>query len=172
MITDEHIKEGLSLAYVTAVAHMAGMDIGHTKFDYGIDGTFEDVKRRDGGRRNSTGYKIDFQLKSTVNLSFNNDWVVYNLEAKNYNDLVEVDIGTPRILIVFYMPQDKQHWINLTDKELVMKHCAWWICLKGQPETKNKSTITIRIHKDNLFNANSLIDMMNRHKEGNFYAGI
>lgn len=42
MLTEEHIKEGLSRAYVLAVAHRAGFNISKSEFDYGIDGTFKE----------------------------------------------------------------------------------------------------------------------------------
>lgn len=172
MITDEHIMEGLSLAYITAVAHMTGMDCAYTKFDYGIDGTFSDVKIRPNGRRNTNGFKIDFQLKSTTNIIVKPNEISYKLEAKNYNDLVETDIGTPRILIVFHMPSDKNHWLNLSESELVLKHCAWWTCLHGQAASTNKSNRTIKIPRKQLFNVGSLQELMTRHREGKFYDSI
>ncbi|WP_425592731.1 DUF4365 domain-containing protein [Brevibacillus parabrevis] len=101
MLTEEHIKEGLSRAYVTALAHSAGMNCSIREHDYGIDGTFHEIRINKNGRRCENGFRIDFQLKSCINRNVSNDYITYDLEAKNYNDLVDTDIGAPRLLIVF-----------------------------------------------------------------------
>ena len=65
MLTESHIKEGLSRAYILAVAHRAGFNCSlKREFDYGIDGTFYDVKVV-GKRHVETGYNIDFQAKAS-----------------------------------------------------------------------------------------------------------
>jgi len=50
MITEEHIKEGLSRAYTIAVADRAGFNYSKPDFDYGIDGTFSNIKIRGNNR--------------------------------------------------------------------------------------------------------------------------
>ncbi|KAA1179705.1 DUF4365 domain-containing protein [Paenibacillus sp. B2(2019)] len=172
MLTDEHIKEGLSLAYVSAVAHMAGMDYTQPKFDYGIDGTISEIKVRPDGRRCPNGFKVEFQLKSTVNLSMDSKYITYNLDSKNYNDLVETEIGTPRILIVFYLPRDRNHWLNLSESELVLKHCAWWTCLYGNTPTRNVSKKTVQIPRDQLFDVSALQKIIRDIRGGRFYASL
>lgn len=53
MLTEEHIKEGLSKSYVSAITNKAGMncEVNGREFDYGIDGSLIDVKVMRGGRR-------------------------------------------------------------------------------------------------------------------------
>jgi hypothetical protein len=172
MLTDEHIKEGLSLAYVSAVAHMSGMDCAQPKFDYGIDGTISEIKIKPDGRRCPNGFKVEFQLKSTINLIMDSDYITYYLDAKNYNDLVETEIGTPRILIVFYLPKERQHWLNLSESELVLKHCAWWTCLYGKAPTKNVSQKSVQIPRDQLFDVLALQKIIRDIREGKFYASF
>lgn len=84
-MTQEHIKELISKAYVNALAARAGMTVAASYPDYGIDGTFKDIEYNVDTRKYSeTGFGIDFQIKATVNITHKNGFIKYNLEAKNY----------------------------------------------------------------------------------------
>jgi Domain of unknown function (DUF4365) len=104
MLTENHIKEGLSRAYILAVAHRAGVNCSLREFDYGIDGTFHEIKVR-GGRRVESGVKIDFQAKASERCQVQSTEVVYDLEAKSHRDLTDSE-GTARILIVLALPEN------------------------------------------------------------------
>jgi uncharacterized protein DUF4365 len=90
LITENHTQECLSLAFVHALTGVAGVNlqIAH-RHDYGIDGSFRPVST--GARHIETGFPVDFQLKSTINWEYAEDHIVYDLEAKTYNDLVGRD---------------------------------------------------------------------------------
>ena len=168
-ISEEHIKEGISAGYVKAIAHCAGFNIGKEDFDYGMDGTFSGVKVRmkDGKERLAPdGCKLDFQLKASINVDVEKDIVKYNLEVKNYNDLVDIEMCTPRILIVYKLPRDKKEWINVTENGTIFKDCAWWCYLSGQPETDNKEKIVIKIPRRQVFNQEALKELMKKVKKG------
>jgi len=125
MLTEEHIKEGLSRAYVLAVANRAGFNIAKSEIDYDMDGMFREVIIREN-RRVESGFSIDYQLKSTTNVKFAGEFIKYKLESKNYNDLVETNIATPRILILFVLPKDDSQWLNINYQSTILKNCAWW----------------------------------------------
>ena len=95
-MTNESIKEQLSLAFVKAIAANAGIIMKEYKVDYGLDGGFCDVdiyEDSEGHKRYyETGFGIDFQLKSTTNIRLERGFLVYDLEAKNYNDLVRNNV--------------------------------------------------------------------------------
>ncbi|MBE6070706.1 MAG: DUF4365 domain-containing protein [Clostridium butyricum] len=168
-ISEQHIKEGISTGYVKAIAHYAGMNIEFSDMDYGFDGTFSGVKIREhAGKRRilSDGCKLDFQLKASINVEIKNDVVEYNLEAKNYNDLVDTEICTPRILILYKLPKDKESWIKVSTTETVFKDCAWWCYLSGQEETKNKEKKLIKIPKNQILDQNSLRELMKKVRRG------
>lgn len=166
VITEEHMKEGLSRAYTIAVAHRAGLNISlSSEFDYGIDGNFRDVKIF-GNRRAETGYNIDFQLKATINAEVLDDCIKYTIEAKNYNDLVNENVGTPRILILLRVPSDKSEWLNISENETILKNCAWWCSLYGQEPTHNNSSKTIRIPRNQILDVDSLQKIMGKVKRG------
>lgn len=100
-MTEEHIKEMISTAYVEAIAADAGIDIFKPLFDYGVDGTFKSMTYDSRYKRwNDNGFSIDFQLKSTTNITPKDDFLLYDLEAKNYRDLINENVGSPRILIL------------------------------------------------------------------------
>ena len=165
MLTDNHVKEGLSRAYILAVAHRAGHNCSLLReFDYGIDGTFHDVKVRDG-RRVESGFAIDFQAKASEACEVGEQRVAYHLAAKNHRDLAEAE-GTPRILIVLALPPDPEDWLRISADALIMKRCAWWISLRGHPPTQNKEKQRIEIPRAQVFDVAALRAMMQRVKAG------
>jgi len=165
MLTENHIKEGLSRAYILAVAHRAGFNCSLREFDYGIDGTFHDVKVI-GKRRVETGFNIDFQAKASQNCAVSTAGVTYVLSAKNQRDLVETEVGTPRILIVLALPKDSNDWLQTSTDKLVLQRCAWWLSLRGHPPTQNDTASTIKIPLNQSFDVAALTAMMNRVKRG------
>lgn len=164
-ITAEHQKEALGQAYVRAVIAKAGFNFGKTEFDYGFDGTIKDVINRDG-RYVDSGFGINFQLKSSWDVTFKNGNVEYDLESKNYNDLVTETSMLPNILILFVLPANRDEWLEITSDQLVMKRCAWWCSLEGQAQTKNKATKKIAIPDCQIFSPDALIELMEKVKGG------
>lgn len=164
MLTENHIKEGLSKAYVLAVAHRAGISCTLRDTDYGIDGTFHEVKTR-GGRRVESGVALDFQAKASTRCSIEEARVLYDLEAKSHRDLVDEEARTPRILIVLALPDEPGDWLLISPDELVMKRCAFWTSLRGHEPTANEHSQRIQIPRTNLFNVEALQAMMRRIKQ-------
>ncbi len=166
-MTEAHIKETISRAYVAAIAASVGMTIAASSLDYGFDGTFKDVEYDPHAKQYSeTGFGIDFQLKATVNAVPKNGVIKYSLEAKNYRALVKTHVGTPRILIVYSMPKDKDSWLSVGTDETTFRKCAWWCSLKGYPETANKERVTVDIPISQQLTPDALVDLMKKVKEG------
>ena len=90
---------------------------------------------------------IQVQLKSSYSkIRENGDGSIsYSLEVKNYKTLIENNRMIPQILVVFYMPQEEEHWIEQTPDWLKIKKCAFWISLRGLADTDNE-----RINNDNF----------------------
>jgi len=115
MLTENHIKEGLSAAYINAVAFRAGFSCSIRSHDYGIDGSINDVQVRSAnGRRFETGFGVDFQAKASENCVVTSKDVGYDLEVKTHHDLVESNRGRPLILIVLAMPKDSTQWLTIS----------------------------------------------------------
>lgn len=169
MITVNHQKESLSRSLIQAVAGRCGMACSFSDFDYGIDVTVNDVSERmdnDKRRYIESGFTIAIQAKSTTTATLEDDDVVYDVEVKNYNDLRDPNVGTPRILVLLVLHDDEREWLALTEEQLIMKRSAYWHSLKGEPPTANDSTIRIRIPRTNVFNVEALQELMGRRKDG------
>lgn len=166
-MTEAHIKELISRAYVNALAARVGMTIATSSLDYGFDGTFKDIEYDSRTKQYSeTGFGIDFQLKATINALPKNGVVKYSLEVKNYHSLIKTQIGTPRILIVYSMPKDNKSWVKVNTEETLLRKCAWWCSLKGLPNVNNKEKIVIDIPLAQQLTPETLIMLMNKVKEG------
>ena len=168
MLTDEHIKEGLSRAYVQAVSAKAGVilslkDRGH---DYGIDGSFHEVSDFQG-RKIENGNVLDFQLKATTRIDVQEDFISFQLEAKTINLLasrVGRSGGTRAILIILSLPPQSEEWVQLNENELILKNCCYWSSISSL--TPNIYNAKHRIPRGQLFTPGVLSDMLRRVSSG------
>src|SRR5260370_41183625 len=111
MLTIPHRQEALSRAYIQAVASKCGMSCSFRDFDYGIDVTLHEITRRDN-RYVESGFKLDIQAKSSINVIFEDDIVKYDVEKKTYDDLRDPNVGTPRILVLLALPDLEDAWLT------------------------------------------------------------
>ena len=164
---EAHIKEELSKSYASAISAAAGINCQFYGRDYGQDGVFLDVKyyaERKSYRQ--TGFAIDFQLKATVNATAKNGLFLYDLEKKNYLDLIDTGVGRVRILLLYILPKDKNEWLNVTSSETVLKRCAYWCSLRGLPVVNNKEKVRIKIPASQMLTVEELKRLMENVKSG------
>lgn len=161
MLEPNDIKEELSLAYVRAVASRAGFAVEEVRRDRdSIDLHVCARGALDGGPVESP--VLDVQLKSTSrDLPAGGTKIPYDLKVKNYNDLVRNTL-IPRILVVFFLPEDPEHWLTLTDEALVLRRAAYWLSLKGRPPTTNKETERVQLLRSRVFDPTSIRDILGR----------
>lgn len=170
--TEEHTKETLSRAYICAVAGMAGVSIGQPDYDYGVDGSLIPVESRidaaRGGRRLVHGaFKLDYQLKATTRweLDHETNEIIYDLEAKTYNDIVSRDDDDGGlILILLCLPRERTDWLVVSGEELVMKNCCFWSSFSGE-QTSNQNTIRVRIPASNVLDADAMEKLLSDEKQ-------
>lgn len=169
----EHIKEQLSNNFIGLIASKLGYTIGKDNLDYGVDITLKKIVYRKSGnnkkRYSTPGYYMDLQLKSTTlsKIKEKNNVIKYALDVDNYNDLVDrfedSERKTPLILILFVLPDDDNMWIDVTDKELILRKCAYWYMPnKKVKHSENSSSITIEIPISNRLEINTLTDLFNK----------
>jgi hypothetical protein len=110
-ITIQHTQESLCLAHIYALAGMAGANyIIRSIYDYGVNGQFVPVTSRNG-RRVSTGHPLDFQAKSSINWQLSEGNVIYDLEAKTYDDIVTRDVSERTLLLILLcLPRSPEEW--------------------------------------------------------------
>jgi hypothetical protein len=168
MITKQHRQEQLSRAYVHAVAAYAGLIFDPAITDYGVDGSIRVVQWREGRRRLVSGHSLDVQLKATTNWIFENEEVVYDVEAKTYNDLVDrfnEPRGTPMVLILMCLPKNEDDWLSITTEQLILRHCCFWCCFGGT-RTENKATQRIRVPRSHILDQTSVGDLLEKVRKG------
>ena len=158
-MVDTNMMERFSLAYLEGVASQAGCWIADPRIDRNsVDGLLM-------GEVNGLPSAFGFQAKATSQDVLREDRLNFRLPIRNYNDL-RVPARFQRILIVLRMPDETDEWLNQTNEELCMRHCAYWRSLRDEPEVQNVSNVTVHIPLSNMFNSESLADLMNRAAAG------
>lgn len=165
-LTREHIQEDLSVAYISAVAAKAGFDcqVQPHRHDYGVDLKIARVEIGEDGGRSHCGRELFIQAKATHTVDISkNGYISYSIKKNNYNKLVEdPGVGSPIILVLYCMPKDDNEWLSVCDHEqAILKHCGYWISLRGCEKTRNKQKISIKIPKERIFNETALKWIMN-----------
>lgn len=159
LLTTEDQEEALSFVYAHAIAARAGYTTAKPSPDR--DGV--DLQIQAGGAMRPA---LDLQLKATFNLEPRGDGHLrYRLKIRNYNSL-RIDTQTPRLLMVLDLPKDEERWMTVTTDELVLRHRAYWLSLRGCAETANETSVTVDIPEGNLFDVESLRSLMERSRKG------
>jgi hypothetical protein len=161
VLTRNHRQEVMSRAYVQAIAGRCGLACSLRDFDYGIDLTLHDIRRR-GHRHMESGFKLDIQAKSTTTRNLTDTDVVYDLDVKNYDDLRDPQVGCPRVLVLLVLPEDEDQWTEQTEGHLLLRHAAYWLSLKGQGPTRNQKTVRVLLARANLFSVQTLEMLMDK----------
>ncbi len=167
MLTDQHISEALSRAYVRAIAGRAGLNSAVREYDYGVDGSFDEVVVRQN-RRVESGFSLSFQLKASTQWQLNDTQVVYDLEVKTYNDLIlrrRMRTATPCILILLALPSDSMQWLICEETQLRLQGTCYWEYLSGSL-SENRQSVRIRIPRSQRLNPESLLTLIENVKTG------
>jgi hypothetical protein len=164
-ITVQHTQESLCRAHIYALAGMAGVNHAYDPaHDYGVDGQFDPVAIR-GNRRVVSGHPIAFQAKASTNWKLEDGHIVYDLEAKNYDDIVTRHPSEmTMILVLLCMPKEQENWHCATSDGTVLRNCCYWATLAGEP-CENTSTKRIRIPVENLLTPDSLKELLAAEKK-------
>jgi hypothetical protein len=165
VLTRNHRQEALCRAYVQAIAARCGMSCSVPSPDYGIDLTLNDIEEMGGGLAES-GYKLDVQAKSATRAAVAEDAIRYDLPAQAYEVLRQPAVGCPRILVVLVLPRDEARWSGQTEEALILRHCAYWLSLKGHGPTANRRSVRVSIPRANVFSVEALHGLMARIKGG------
>ncbi|RZN15473.1 MAG: DUF4365 domain-containing protein [Methanosarcinales archaeon] len=167
-LTREHRQEDLSSAYISSVAAKAGYNCGRPSgHDYGIDLEIGDVEQI-GKRRVDVGRRLHIQAKASHNFINSNDdnCIHYDLKIGTYNTLILEDRANPAILILYCMPSDEDDWLSVYEECTTLRHCGYWMSLRGMPASTNRVTQGIKIPKEQMFTDSSLKSIMDRIKGG------
>jgi hypothetical protein len=165
MITEQHSMEALSRACIQAIAGKAGFNLAIREFDYGIDGSFNEVTIKNA-RRVESGFCIHFQLKASTNWRRTENAIIYHLEAKTYNDIVGRTKGTvPCLLILLTLTKEREKWLECTETNLTIGGSCYYKYLRGIPIV-NKKSVRISIDRKHTLTSVDLIGLFNKVKTG------
>lgn len=162
VLTLNHKKEQLSIAYIRAVAAAAGFSCTKPDVD---DDSVDAILACSGAYGDDTllrSPRIELQAKAAADaLLPEATSVKFPLPVKNYEDLRGITL-IPRILVVMLVPDAVEDWIEQTEEMMLMRRCAYWVSLNGLPATENTSNITIDVPRGQIFNVESLQLLMER----------
>lgn len=167
MLTDQHIAEAISRAYIRAIAGRAGLNLAIREYDYGVDGSFDEVVVRQN-RRVESGFSLSFQLKASTLWQLDAAHLVYDLEVKTYNDLIlrrSIRTATPCILILLALPADPEQWLICEESELRLRGTCYWEYPSGSP-SENRSSVRVRIPRSQRLTPESLLPLIENVKTG------
>lgn len=164
-------SEAFSLAYIRAVAARAGVNIYRPEWDFGVDLAFTRVdpyqplaKKRGRRHRDSHTLPIPFQVKSSKNWKMCDDTIVYDLEAKNYDDLVNSSVC---LLLLMCLPPTIDEWMHQDEQCLQLHHgCYYWQPSEEDEMTPNEETKRITIPRKQLFTAEALLRLLSERQRG------
>jgi hypothetical protein len=160
MLTENQIKEHLSLAFVHAISARIGSAFEVTSTDMDSVDAKVSLKVTSPGTVFQTA-EFHIQLKATVLDPIPTDHISFKLPVKNYNDLAKRCI-VPRILVVLALPQEPARWLETDGDQLIMRRGAFWISLANEPQTTNIATCTVHIPRHNVFNCETARQLFER----------
>ncbi len=165
-MTENFIKESISLHYVALIVNDAGYTITKIEQDYGTDFIImgqREYKDANGKKRYiDNGTLLKVQVKSTKKLKNKGTYWEYNLRRQNYNTYyVQKDNPYPFIFIIYKIPRMRNDWVKNDFFKLTVKKCAYYYIPNGDEiKTKNKTYVKIKIPKKNLFTKKNLKKIM------------
>jgi hypothetical protein len=160
-MTDNEQKQQLSVAYVHAVAARAG----YACQVINVDNDSVDVQLAARGMVHQHAVlrspRVDIQLKATSQPVLKESHLTFPLPIKNFNELRE-PVLVPRILVVFLLPEDDNLWLVQSEDAMITKHCGYWMALLDHSETKNRTSVTVHLPRDQQFTVSSLRTVMEK----------
>lgn len=164
-LKETDIQDSLGCTFVKALAQYEGYSAFGPDKDIGTDVYIERVTSRtepSGGRRFfGDGTQLQIQIKTVLEhkVSINQTNVIYDLEAKNYNDLIYRKVNNspiPLVLIVVILPSSKQNWLEIQQDVLMLRKHAYWYEPNSTTPTGNSTSQRINIPIENKLSIDSI----------------
>ena len=150
-------QEQFSNAYLRMVATVAECTLSKPE----VDDDSVDFTIHTKGYSGQYGYpRIDVQLKCYQNFPIESQGFSYPLKIKNYNDLRVTNILVLRILVILVVPKNIENWLEQSDQQTIVKHCAYWASIRGKPPVQNTKTVTVSIPQVNRLTSKELRRLM------------
>jgi len=159
MLTQNLIKEELSIAYAMAVASQAGFAVEITRRD--MDSVDLAIRAKGYLTPESTLFspEVHVQLKAHVFDPLPENEFPFDLPVKNYEELIPRR-ANPIILVVFIMPEDPNSWVSCNEEALLLRRSCYWVSLLNQPATKNGTSQRVSLSRRNVFDPLTLKELL------------
>ena len=109
-------------------------------------------------------------MKATAALrTLKNGLLSYDLEVKNYNQLIGNRYSTHRYLFLLDIPEKCEDWCGFTSSAIMLRNKCYWVSLKDNPPAGNTSTIAINIPQNQVLTPKVLDEIMYSAAEGKVY---
>jgi len=168
-----NIQNNLGEAYVNSIVTHSGFIFKETlRHDYGIDGQICGLQKYTysyGTEYNETDFLLKFQLKSIYDYEVINDHIVYDLNIKNYHELIRQSVIKKILILVLFCDEIVEAWIDqplILNYDTRLNYCAIWGSLEGLPTVNNETQKRIKIPCKNIFNKESLTNIMSKLEKG------
>ena len=154
-------KQQFSIAYVRAVAASVGYGISNlTEVD---DESVDLTISARGPFATVHSPRLEAQLKCTAVIDRTTDPMSFRIDGKNYNDLRVTNLADPKVLIVVAVPVEPTDWLLHSDYELALRHCGYWLSLRGAPDLPaGQDRATVHIPRGQVLSTGGLEDLMRR----------
>ncbi|MCP4417712.1 MAG: DUF4365 domain-containing protein, partial [Chloroflexi bacterium] len=134
-ISDTIRQEQYSLAYVKAIASVAGYGVDDVSVDEdSIDFT---INQRADPESDGEDYPLMEGLRVQLKCTYdhqpnpNTNCIHIDISRKNYQDLRRAKTAIPRILVVLYTPREFDDYLNHVDLSMELLNTAHWLSLRN-----------------------------------------
>lgn len=171
-LNDNDMEEELSIAYLHTACTSArlGMQVGtRTKDNRGVDATINAFGRFGPNDGYLSTVDIDVQLKATVQQPalIKGTHLSYFLKSvSQYDVLRSRGWGTPRILVVLFLPKNMEEWLGHSHEELLLRRCAYWVSLLDANACDNESGQTVYLPKKQCLSPQAMLDLCSSFSHG------
>ena len=155
-----------SMAYVQAVIASAGFNVGADKLDRNKQDIY--ITHQLSADFIPDFMRLNIQVKCTYAHEINkkDQNIHFTLDVDTYNKLIG-PLTEPHILVVVLVPRpNDEAWVECVDQHTILRHRAYWICLRGQTKTTNKENVTVYIPEANAFDTNAVYELMGQIAQG------
>jgi len=163
-MSPEEQKQQFSFAFVRAVASVAGIAVTQPSID---DDSIDLTLSMRGGPGPIISPRLEAQVKCTARRDVPAVDFGFSLKIKNYDDLRQPHVATPRVLFVVLVPDDVPNWVSIAPSEMLVRYTGFWVSLRGNPDSGNATSKTITISVAQQLTPNALTQLMNAIAAGN-----
>ena len=151
-------QEMLQLGYLFAVSAAAGCNTWQPQIDEGVDVLLSHTS----AAHLSNQAWLHIQMKATgASGSKQASRISAKMSRKRYNELRDPNVTFNKIVVIMHQPTSQAKWISAGQQNLVIRHCAYWVSLRGLPEPPGSGDyVTVTAPLSNVFDDVELCRLM------------